>query len=408
MPAACLPPNERERLAALASYQILDTPREPDFDAITELVAQICGTPFAVINLIGEGRQFFKSEVGLGVRETPLDSSICAHALLQPGLFVVPDLTADARFVDNPLVYAGPGLRFYAGQLLQTADGYDIGTLCALDTRPRDLSPMQRDALKTLGRHVMSLLELRKLAERDRRRLTEQTARNRELDGALAGHHRISAMVAHDLRSPLGVIALGAQMLGDNQDGQVASVANRISRAVASMQALLADLLDFEQAHADALRVTPVRVEGSAVVHAALEAFGPLAEASGITLRSEAHPDVVLLADERRVQQVVANLIGNALKATPRGGTITIGIAETAGAARIAVSDDGPGISAADQRRVFDPYFTKEVGGAKGTGLGLTISKRIVEASGGQMGVESAPGRGATFWFTTPLAPTSA
>lgn len=406
MPAARVPPHERERLASLASYQILDTPREPDFDAVTELVAQICETPFAIINLVGEGRQFFKSEVGLGVREMPLDSSICAHALLQPGLFVIPDLAADIRFVDNPMVNAGPGFRFYAGQLLKSQDGFDIGALCALDTRPRELSPMQRAALATLGRHVMSLLELRKLAERDRRRLAEQTTRNQELDGALAGHHRVSAMVAHDLRSPLGVIALGAQMLGGNPDLQLAAVGQRIVRAVASMQGLLADLLDLEQSNADALRITPARVASTTMIRAALESFAPLAEAAGVALRSATPLDIEVVADERRIHQVLANLIGNALKVSPRGGAITVDTA-TADAThvRIAVTDDGPGISAEDQTRVFDPYFTKPVGGAKGTGLGLTISKRIVDASGGQMGIESAPGRGATFWFTIPIAP---
>lgn len=404
MPAACLPPNERERLAALASYNILDTPPEPDFDAITELVSQICETPYAVINLLAEGRQFFMSEVGLGVRETPLATSICAHALLQPGLFIIPDLTADDRFSDNPLVTAGPGLRFYAGQLLTTVDGFELGTLCALDTRPRDLSAVQRASLKTLARHVITLLELRKISERDRVLLAEQAELNRRLDGALAGHHRLSAMVAHDLRSPLGVMALGAEMVAGHPDRKLAAVADRMKRAVIAMQALIADLLDLEQSNADVLRIEPERVSSGDLIRGALDIFAPLAEGAGVTLRAALDREVDLHVDQRRIHQVLANLIGNALKVSPRGGVITMGVVGESAHIRISVSDQGPGIAPEDQQRVFDPFFTKEVGGAKGTGLGLTISKRIIEVSGGRMSVESVPGGGATFWFTLPIA----
>jgi signal transduction histidine kinase len=402
LPAACTPRNERERLAALATYKILDTPAEPDFDAITQLVAQICETPFAVINLIGEGRQFFKSEVGLGVRETPIATSICAHALLQPGLFVIPDLTADERFADNPLVTAGPGLRFYAGQLLTTDDGFDLGTLCALDTRPRELTPLQQSTLKTLARHVMTLLELRKVSERDRQLIVEQADMNRRLDAALTGHHRMSAMVAHDLRSPLGVVSFGIEMVAAAPDQKLAAVAERMRRAVASMQQLIADLLDLEQASAGALRLERTTVPSAELLRDALDTFAPLAEASGIALRVVSGGDALVHVDRQRIQQVLANLIGNALKVSKRGGAIEIGVTDDAGSVRLFVRDQGPGISPEDQRRVFDPYFTKVVAGAKGTGLGLTISKRIIDASGGRMGIESVPNNGATFWFTLP------
>jgi len=118
---AALHGAENQRLAALHRYEILDTPREQEFDDIVAVVSAICETPISVINLIDEGRQWFKAEVGLGVRETPLPASICAHAILQRGLFVVPDTLEDVRFADNPLVTGDPGLRFYAGALLETS-----------------------------------------------------------------------------------------------------------------------------------------------------------------------------------------------------------------------------------------------------------------------------------------------
>ncbi len=154
-------PFEPARLAALRAYDILDTPRETDFDDIVMLASRICDTPISVINLIDETRQWFKAETGLGVRETPLDTSLCAHVILQDDFVEIPDTLADARMADNPLCLADPGLRFYAGALLKSKAGYPIGTLCVLDNKPRTLNPMQRDALRILADQVMTQLDLR-------------------------------------------------------------------------------------------------------------------------------------------------------------------------------------------------------------------------------------------------------
>ena len=149
------------RLAALARYEMLDTPREKEFDDIAALASAICGTPIAVVNLVGDRRQFFKAEVGLGVRETPFESSFCAKALLEEDILVVADATADERFDCNPLVTGEPHIRFYAGVLLKTDNGFPIGTLCVLDFTPRDLNSVQVEALRVLARHAMTAFDLR-------------------------------------------------------------------------------------------------------------------------------------------------------------------------------------------------------------------------------------------------------
>src|SRR5882757_6300605 len=138
--AASQRPNEAERLQALRSYGILDTAVEPAFDDITRIASYVCQTPISVVNLIDEGRQWFKSEIGLGARQTPLDSSICAHAILEHSFLEVPDTTRDPRFACNPLVTGAPHLRFYAGALLRTPDGLPLGTVFVLDTKPRVLN----------------------------------------------------------------------------------------------------------------------------------------------------------------------------------------------------------------------------------------------------------------------------
>ncbi|SDN61028.1 sensor domain-containing diguanylate cyclase [Vreelandella arcis] len=152
--------HEQQRLKALDAYQILDTPEEPAFDEIVEMASLICDAPIAVINFVDRDRQWFKSVKGLCVRETPLDISICAHAILQPDLFIVPDTTQDPRFANNPLVTGEPHLRFYAGALLKSNDGYPLGTLCVLDYQPRELTERQCFALQALANQVMAHMEL--------------------------------------------------------------------------------------------------------------------------------------------------------------------------------------------------------------------------------------------------------
>ncbi|MFC3636032.1 GAF domain-containing protein [Camelimonas fluminis] len=170
--------KEAQRLVALASYDVMDTPTERDFDDIARLAADICETPIAVVNFIGENRQFFKAEVGLGVRETPFDSSFCARAILEEEFLVVPDATQDSRFDANPLVTGEPHLRFYAGALLKTDEGHPIGTVCVLDYQPRELTPVQQNALRILARQVMVQLELRQALKNLARQNAIQTRLN--------------------------------------------------------------------------------------------------------------------------------------------------------------------------------------------------------------------------------------
>jgi GAF domain-containing protein len=162
---ATVPKNEAKRLKVLWQYDVLDTVPEEVFDDLTELAARICEAPIALISLVDEDRQWFKSKVGVTLTETSRDISFCAHALKQQELFIIPDATKDARFADNPLVISDPKIRFYAGAPLITPDGYALGTLCVIDKVPRELRPEQQQALRVLARHVMIQLELRRHAK---------------------------------------------------------------------------------------------------------------------------------------------------------------------------------------------------------------------------------------------------
>lgn len=164
MKSAALPDNERERLAALRTLTVLDSSPEQGFDDLTLLAATICDTPVALVSLVDEHRQWFKSHHGIELDQTDRDVSFCAHAILESDrVLEVPDATLDSRFADNPLVTGAQQFRFYAGAPLVTDEGYALGTLCVLDHRPRRLEPRQRAALEALARQAAAQLKLRSM-----------------------------------------------------------------------------------------------------------------------------------------------------------------------------------------------------------------------------------------------------
>ena len=159
-----LPPPEPEavRLEILDSYQIIGTPPEECFDNITHLAAYVCGTPIALISFIDQNSQWFKSRVGWDVDEIPRGASLCAHTILQFEVLVVSDTLADEQMKVSPLATHG-GVRFYAGVPLLTAEGYALGTLCVMDSVPRDLTQDQKEALRRLAHQVMAILDPRRI-----------------------------------------------------------------------------------------------------------------------------------------------------------------------------------------------------------------------------------------------------
>ena len=161
MTSATIPTNEEQRLAALGRYEILDSIPERAYEDLLAIAAGICGTPMGAISMIDSERQWFKAQKGLSIQETSRDVSFCAHAILGDGVFVVPDARMDERFHDNPLVTGNPGIRFYAGAPLVSKGGEALGALCVIDDQPREISEAQRQALVSLSRQVVSLLELR-------------------------------------------------------------------------------------------------------------------------------------------------------------------------------------------------------------------------------------------------------
>lgn len=162
MSSAPIPPNESKRLLALRDLKILDSRPEPDYDDLTWLVSSVCETPIALVSLVDEKRQWFKSCIGLTVQETPREFAFCAHAILEENILLIPDATKDGRFSDNPLVTGAPAIRFYAGVPLKVDCGAVLGTLCVIDTKPRNLTEIQIRTLHVVASQIIAKLNLRR------------------------------------------------------------------------------------------------------------------------------------------------------------------------------------------------------------------------------------------------------
>lgn len=182
MKPAPIPHNEAQRLASLQDMLLLSTPDEELFDRVTRTTKRVFDVPIVLVSLIDAQRQWFKSCIGLGARETPRDISFCGHAVAEEQMLVIPDTAADPRFADNPLVTGAPHIRFYAGRPVKNLAGYAVGTLCVIDQKPRVFDQAERDQLDDLASWVESGFRERELSEAQRSTLTElQVARHESL-----------------------------------------------------------------------------------------------------------------------------------------------------------------------------------------------------------------------------------
>jgi len=377
--AAPKPENEAQRLDALRGYRILDTRREDAFDDLTRIASQICGTPMALVSLIDEDRQWFKSRVGLDAPQTSRELAFCAHAILQDKVFEVPDALRDIRFHDNALVTGAPHLRFYAGAPLQTPDGHALGTLCVLDRKPRNLSDDQKAALEALARQAMAQMELRRaLVE------AERTARYRS---------RLMAVMGHDLKQPVNVINMCLSLLEPELRGEEDQ--QTLAYARAAIQTLSVELDSLAQAsRLDQESVKIVKLPIQRVFDNIRDNWSLRARSKGLDLRI-VKSDVVIDSDERLLGTVIGNLVGNAIKYTEKGGVL-VGLRRSGDGYRVEVWDTGVGIPEAQREKIFESFNQLDCQ-SEGLGLGLAIVRRTAELLGCEIKVESRLRRGSCF-----------
>lgn len=238
-----LPDTEQQRLQALDSYQIMDSLPEEDFDELTKMASQICGTPIALITLVDSSRQWFKSKLGIDVQQTPREHAFCAYTITDPsGILMVSNAREDQRFAENPLVTGDPNIAFYAGISLQTSEGMQLGSLCVIDTIPRTLDEQQLWSLKVLGKQVIAQMELRK-------KLLLLSEANRRLAETNQFMQQFATAATHDIKNPLTTISMSTELLtrhlnhsGDHKGHKLALTSLNSAKTLAK---LINDMLDY-------------------------------------------------------------------------------------------------------------------------------------------------------------------
>jgi signal transduction histidine kinase len=403
------PSVDLARLAALHATALLDSPAEAAFDRLTRLATRFLSAPVALVSLVDEDRQFFKSCVGLpepwaSARETPLSHSFCQHAVQLRKPLVIADAREHALVRDN-LAIRDLGVVAYAGIPLVTADGHVLGTFCVIDHVPRRWTDEELATIADLAAAAMTEIELRAALRRAEEARAEAAAASRAKDDFLA-------LVSHELRSPLTGIASNAQMLAMGLCGPVtgrqAAALQRIRRSEEHLLGLIEQLLDFKKIASGVMGYESVPVSADQAVGAAASLVDSHLEQLGLRLdRLPFDPDLAARADPVRLQQILLNLLSNAAKFTPRGGTVTLACDGSERHVRIHVRDTGIGIPADQIERVFEPFvqvsdIRKPT--AIGTGLGLAISRDLARGMGGDLTAESDVGRGSTFTLTLPRA----
>ncbi|NQV98118.1 MAG: response regulator [Rhodospirillales bacterium] len=404
MQPAALPENETARLEKLRQYKILDTLPDESFDCITRLLSTILDVPIALVSLIDNQRQWFKSSVGLNTRETTRDVAFCSHAILQEKVFIVPDTALDPRFSDNPLVTGGPLIRFYAGVPLTTADGYSLGTLCGIDNKPRELSSRQILQLEDLAIIVMDAIELH------RARLNAEQAEQAEAD--------FLATMSHEIRAPLnGVLGL-AQLLTDTKLNK--SQRRKVDDILSSGEILVAiinDVLDLSKINAGGIELESHPFNLQALISTVTLSFDAVADAKRLKLHVvDSGEPLTISGDSLRLRQILWNLLSNAFKFTDAGSvTLTIADVEDAGdlvagpgahVLQFSVKDTGAGIAPERLNAIFGAYIQETSATTRkhgGTGLGLSIVKKLTELMGGTIVAKSQLGEGSEFTVNLPF-----
>lgn len=394
------PKHEQEaaRLAALDSYNILDSLPEADYDNIISLAATICDMPMALVTLVDDKRQWFKAKVGADVEETPIEVSFCAHAILQDDVFMVPDTSKDERFADNPLVTGPFQLGFYAGVPLVNEDGLPLGTVCVLDQKPREFSEEQQKALSILGQQAMRLLELRRKKRLVQEALEREQHRQAELE-------RFSHIAIKELKSPMANIAnVTRLLLADGKLGLPDSKRKMMEKVLQSsdrLKTMLNSLWRYNTID-EALEEEKQKIQIKSIQQHFQLSMGKKANIKWLGLEEIYYRPQLF---KRMLHKLIDNSYRYASQEVPN---IRINIKETGRdntAYQITVSDDGPGVPSEQLNKLTELFFSSAPNDKFGTtcdGIGLATLEKVLNKENGKLHISNILPNGLTVQFTLP------
>lgn len=392
-----LPQNEKERLEALYSYNILDTLPEKEYDDITALASELCHTPISLISLIDPKRQWFKSHYGLEATETPRELAFCAHAILKPDeIFIVNDALKDERFADNPLVQGNPHVIFYTGVPLTNSEGMPIGTLCTIDHKPRELTSAQIMSLKALANHVVSLMELRKSNFELQQTQKKLENRNQELE-------KFAYVISHDIKAPLINIMSFSEILKNDYssklDEQGITFLDFLNQSSKKLNTMVDGLLAYYRGDS-LLSAATVNFDLTDSIQSII---GLLKTTDNCSITFPQN-NLFIYANKTVFEHILLNLITNSIKYNDKEKIIIdIDFREDEIYYYFAVKDNGKGIPKEYSNKAFELFNnlgSKDRFGNTGTGIGLSTIKKLVEKQEGSITLLSELGKGTTVEFT--------
>ncbi|MDO9155440.1 MAG: HAMP domain-containing sensor histidine kinase [Sediminibacterium sp.] len=393
-----IPKNEDERVWALTEYDIDYSDTASLLKDLVELAAKIAGTKISLINLIDTYTQWTVANFGLPLEQMSREDSVCQYTIINNDGFEVKSLSSDDRFKDKFYVVDNPNLEYYFGIPLATAEGYNLGALCVLDTAAKELSPEKVELLKIVAKEVVNRLSTIKYIQSLKSKVNQVTENNKK--------------VAHDIRGPLsGIIGL-AQMVTEHGDGQklddILEIMKLIHRAGNSLLDLATEILNAEdqqskgvvQSSDFTLLSFKDKLEKLYTPQAANK---QIEFALKIKVGQEQKP-----IPKNKLLQIAGNLITNAIKFTPSNGKIMVDLnihtTPTLQYLEIAVSDSGVGLSATEIEDILKGVKTSSSGttGEKGYGFGLSLVKRLIDELNGTLVITSELGIGTQFKITLP------
>lgn len=382
------PIHDPARLESLRQTGLLDVVRAEEFDRVTEMAAEVLKVPVCLVSLVDSECQVFVGASGLPApyqdsRRTPLSHSFCKHAVRARAPFIIRDARTDPRVAGNGAV-KDLGVLAYLGFPLVGHDHQIYGTFCVIDSQPRSWTPREIRLTRDFTAIVADYIDHR----------SERQQSRTDLD-----------LIIHDLKNPLSGVTMASAILQSRVSElpvDLQPLVEALSDASRRGNEMLSRIAAADRGHGEVCEDLPGRV--SEVISRHLGS----AREKGLNLEyaSPPHRNSVRVAGWA-VAQIVENLLSNAMKFTPSGGTVRISVEETGGHSRIEIADQGPGFSKGDRDRLFQRYArlsAEPTGGEESTGLGLSIVKKLVDQEGGTIELVSGPGEGARFRLVFPHA----
>lgn len=415
-----LPEGEKERLAAVLDYDVLNTEYEKDLDDLTAFAANLFNVPIVLVTILDEKRQWFKSNYGMSVKETERSISFCQYTILQKDIFEVENAVQDERFSENPLVLEKPNIRFYAGIPLINERGFAIGSLALIDQKPRKLSTDEKNVLNLLGKQVLNFFELtmkKKELEKEKtllekhvdertakikQQLVELEKRDNQLISLNSELTRFIYKLSHDLLGPLkslqGLINLSLQ---EAKQPEIRHYLTLMQKTESKLDNTLISLIKIISIK-DPWDISIIRWE-HVIRNAIKNARKRVPEKDvdcklDITVEKEFKSDKLLL--EMMIEEFLVNSMQFNFRPDP---VIQIRIKEIKDHILVEISDNGIGIREEEKDKIFEMFYKSEK--SLGSGLGLYIAKNMVEKLGGSIRLETEKNKGSKFRILIPYTP---